>query len=67
MKPFLLLAGEFTYPNTETGDWIGCFETREEAEQYSTTFWHQWHCVVDLREWMEDGNVKSVTNSRITA
>jgi len=32
MKPFLLIAGSTYYPSQDTGDWIGCFSTREEAE-----------------------------------
>jgi hypothetical protein len=32
MKKFLLLAGQDYYPRGETDDWIGCFATREEAE-----------------------------------
>lgn len=31
MKYFLLIAGEYYYPSNGTGDWIGCFETYEEA------------------------------------
>jgi hypothetical protein len=31
MKYFLLIAGENYYPSRHTGDWIGCFETYEEA------------------------------------
>ena len=32
MKPFLLIAGDDYYPSHDTGDWIGCFSTREEAQ-----------------------------------
>lgn len=31
-KPFLLIAGLNYYPQSGTSDWIGCYETREEAE-----------------------------------
>jgi hypothetical protein len=31
MKYYLLIAGEDYYPSRRTGDWIGCFETYEEA------------------------------------
>jgi len=31
MKCFLLIAGDDYYPSHRTGDWIGCFETYEEA------------------------------------
>ena len=30
-KPYLLIAGDRYYPSAYTGDWIGCFSTREEA------------------------------------
>ncbi len=32
MKPYLLMAGDYYYPSHDTGDWIGCFETYEEAK-----------------------------------
>lgn len=35
-KPFLLTASEGYYPGDGTSDWIGCFETREEAEAQVT-------------------------------
>jgi len=31
-KPYLLIAGLYYYPNEGTGDWIGCYGTKEEAE-----------------------------------
>ena len=31
-KPYLLIAGDYYYPSADTGDWIGCFETHEEAK-----------------------------------
>ena len=31
MKHFLLTAGHTYYPQAATGDWIGCFSSREEA------------------------------------
>ena len=30
-KPYLLVAGDYYYPSCDTGDWIGCFSTYEEA------------------------------------
>jgi hypothetical protein len=30
-KPFLLIAGDYYYPYSHTGDWKGCFETYDEA------------------------------------
>ena len=32
MKKFLLIAGDNYYPQGGTEDWIGCFETYEEAK-----------------------------------
>ena len=32
MKKFLLIAGAGYYPDRGTGDWIGCFNTYEEAQ-----------------------------------
>jgi hypothetical protein len=31
MKLFLLIAGHHYYPSAGTSDWIGCFNTEEEA------------------------------------
>jgi hypothetical protein len=36
MKKFLLLAGQHYYPGAGTQDWIGTFETKEEAESHIT-------------------------------
>ncbi len=36
MKKFLLIAGQDYYPGHGTNDWIGTFETREEAENHIT-------------------------------
>jgi len=33
MKPYLLIAGHKYYPDRADGDWVGCYETREEAEE----------------------------------
>jgi hypothetical protein len=32
MKRYLLIAGDNYYPQSATSDWVGCFETYEEAE-----------------------------------
>lgn len=32
MKMFLLIAGDNYYPCSGTGDWIGTFETKSDAE-----------------------------------
>lgn len=53
-KPYLLIAGDNYYPSSETDDWKGCFETREEALEYLETFdkkYYGWYTIVDLREW----------------
>jgi hypothetical protein len=31
-KPYLLIAGDCFYPSADTGDWVGCFSTYEEAK-----------------------------------
>lgn len=30
-KPFLLIAGDYIYPNADTEDWVKCFSTETEA------------------------------------
>lgn len=65
MKKFLLLAGFRYYPCPSTEDWIGCYATREEAEEqikidYSKGVKRmlvngkecEWHDIVDLEGWM---------------
>lgn len=55
-KPYLLIAGDNYYPSSDTDDWKGCFETREEALEYLETFdkdYYDWYTIVDLREWTE--------------
>ena len=32
-KPFLLIAGDKYYPQRGVGDWVGCYETIEDAEK----------------------------------
>ena len=32
MKRYLLIAGYYYYPKVGTANWVGCFETCEEAE-----------------------------------
>jgi hypothetical protein len=43
MKHYLLIAGDHYYPSSKTGDWIGCFSTREEAENniFKEPFMHR--------------------------
>lgn len=65
-KPYLLIAGDHYYPDFGTGDWIGCYETREEIKniikknEYSGCYTingseheYDWCDIVDLREWCE--------------
>jgi hypothetical protein len=32
-KPYLLIAGDYYYPQGRTSDWISCFSTYEEARE----------------------------------
>ena len=58
MKPYLLIAGDDYYPSSRTGDWIDCYETKEEAgekwEEISSKskYRYDWYEIVDLRDWM---------------
>ena len=65
MKKFLLIAGDSYYPSAATGDWIGCFSSREEAESQIIVIQEDlfgrisingtrcdWYEIVDLEEWM---------------
>lgn len=68
MKKFLLLAGASYYPGIKTDDWIGCFATREEAEnavikkepwkyegetlKINGRGYIDWYEIVDIDEWM---------------
>ena len=59
MKPYLLIAGDNCYPLSGTGDWIACYETKEEAEEKweeissKSKYRYDWYEIVDLREWMD--------------
>lgn len=67
MKYFLLIAGENYYPSSGTDDWIGTFETLEEAQNkvypgisrivpkdvfIINGCEYDWYEIVDLREWI---------------
>ena len=64
-KPYLLIAGDNYYPDGDTGDWVGCFSTYEEAKAQVeprktngyTVNGRDWGCdwyeIIDLREWTE--------------
>lgn len=63
-KPFLLMAGYSYYPDSGTGDCIGCYATKEEAEsliektdgQYSKYRIkgnsYDWYVIEDLSSWI---------------
>lgn len=56
-KPYLLLAGMGYYPSAYTGDWHGCFETRELAQQALDkleSYQKDWFEIVDLRKWTDE-------------
>jgi hypothetical protein len=54
-KPFLLIAGDKYYPQRGVGDWVGCYETIEDAEkaylQHQQEIHTDWYDIVDLRRW----------------
>ena len=56
-KPFLLTAGDHYYPSSGTGDWVKCYETKEEAEEKwgeissKLKYRYDWYEIVDLRDW----------------
>lgn len=68
MKPFLIIAGQWYYPQCKTHDWIKAYETLEEAqkqieeipnnEKYRESYYmidghaYDWYTIVDLREWI---------------
>ena len=62
-KPYLLIAGENFYPFRDTGNWVGCFSSRDEARAqiklrspngYTVNGRGcDWYKIVDLREWTE--------------
>ncbi len=58
-KPYLLIAGYNFYPAPYTDDWIGCYDTEEEAEEKlkelkQEKYPVEWWDIVDLRRWMND-------------
>ena len=54
-KPFLLIAGENIYPNSETEDWVKCFPTEQEALDSVKTVVHEDYFKAGKRK----GEVKS--------
>lgn len=66
MKFFLLTAGEHLYPEAGDRDWIGTFETEEDAESYVKKVTaggyehyvieggrYDWYKIIDLKRWIE--------------
>jgi hypothetical protein len=69
-KRYLLLRGAYYYPRSETGDWVGCYTTKEEAEAalekaeaeevkaYGDTYdTYRWSTIVDLYQWLYSNGV----------
>ena len=52
MKKFLLIAGDDYYPRAGTDNWIGCFATREEAENAIANEEADWYQIINLEEWI---------------
>jgi hypothetical protein len=54
MKRYLLIAGDDYYPDHGDGDWIGCFETYEDAYDFYSMHHRErdWYEIVDLWEWI---------------
>jgi hypothetical protein len=52
MKRFLLIAGGVYYPRMGTGDWVGAFETYEEAEKHAKENPTDWYNIIDLIAWV---------------
>lgn len=63
MKKYLLIVGENYYPCSGTDDWIGCFETYEEAlsqfkqdGEYGFIWYngkrYDWYDIINLEEWI---------------
>jgi hypothetical protein len=59
MKTYLLIAGYNYYPARDTGDWIACYDTEEEATDKMNALKNDdyapdWYRIVDLKKWMGD-------------
>jgi hypothetical protein len=61
MRKFLLMAGDNYYPSAGVGDWIGCFETEEEARSqviFHNGYYeisgsmHDWFKIINLENWI---------------
>lgn len=57
-KKFLLLAGDYRYPEPYRGNWRGLFETRELAKEavmqvdFKREYHYDWYEIVDLEEYL---------------
>ena len=63
-KRYLLIRGSWYYPRSRTRDWVGCYETEEEAQAALTTEFekddhsrefedeYMWSTIVDLYQWL---------------
>jgi len=68
-KRYLLLRGAYYYPRSETGDWVGAYATKEEAEDAlhkerikdkAISTWeseYMWSTIVDLYQWIYPNGV----------
>ena len=61
MKTYLLIAGYNYYPDRGTGDWIACYNTKEEATEVMNAmknadddYCADWYEIIDLKKWMCD-------------
>ncbi len=67
MKYFLLIAGEYFYPESGTSDWIDTFASEKEAQDQVKVInevipgdveingkRYDWYKIVDLKEWINN-------------
>jgi hypothetical protein len=52
MKRYLLIENAHYYPCAGTGDWVGTFETEEDAEKHAREGSSDTYTIVDLMDWM---------------
>jgi hypothetical protein len=57
-KPFLLIAGNYYYPQGGSEDWVRCFSSREEALELVVT--------VDAHTYFTKGRMKGEIKSTLT-
>lgn len=56
-KKFLLLAGDHRYPEAYRGNWLGVFETKQEAKEEAVkkgfnNIHDRWYEIVDLEQYL---------------